>query len=314
MRKEKISQYALNGSLHTLSITTQEPVKEPTTAAVADAITLKFKDPNQQQSVIRVNPNDHHGDLFRFSDLCWVMQNIAADIGISEYRFQRTDFRLDNYESEHYHAFAKLNRYLISALAVANGLRNNYITHGLFTNRQLSVAVRSTRIAAENYDRTAKSALTQNRTEPAKARFELRSMEKTWQEIYAAETGDNMELLKQEYLSAWNRRIDVMTSLENLELTQQTYNNELEKLYWDLKAEPTTQIRSVTEFVMRYQNCIYSKKQLIDLYCRLGKPGVNHKEQATNYKKRYKIEFFSHADVLKAAQEIKRAMQQFFNN
>lgn len=69
--------------------------------------------------------------------------------------------------------------------------------------------------------------------------------------------------------------------------------------------------RSLTDFLIQYQNCIFCKAQMVDLLSRFDEV-KNPETRAKNHKKRYGIEYFSKKDVEYAVAEIKRASEKFF--
>ena len=69
--------------------------------------------------------------------------------------------------------------------------------------------------------------------------------------------------------------------------------------------------RSLTDFIIQYQDCIFCKKQMIDLLSRFEEV-KDPKIRAENHKKRYGIEYFSKKDVERAVAEVKRATEEFF--
>lgn len=118
--------------------------------------------------------------------------------------------RFDNYDPEHYREYAKLNRYLISALAVTYSVGNCYRSTDLFSQKQLSVAVKNKYFEIENYDKEAES----HGTDIAKSRLEERS--KAWR---------NTDM-RSEFVDHWFARWD--KALKNLDAVHQRYNDELE--------------------------------------------------------------------------------------
>lgn len=175
--------------------------------------------------------------------------------------------RFDSYEPDHYRKYQKLNRYLISALAVTYATKNNYKTINLFSQRQLSIAVKNDYFEAENYDRAAKSEITGNKTELAQARLEERTVSRQWRKINQKANVNlsewNAQSLKKEFTEGWFTRWD--KALKNLDKVQQRYNDKLEKLYKEDKNAYPCRFRSLTDFIIQYQDAIFTKKQMIDL-------------------------------------------------
>lgn len=109
----------------------------------------------------------------------------------------------------------------------------------------------------------------------------------------------------------WFKRWD--KALQNLPLVHKKYNDALEQIYNEGKSVYPKKFRSLTDFLIQYQNSIFCKSQLIDLLSRF--PEVKDpKTRAENHKKRYGIEYFSQADVRTAIDEVKRAAREFFDN
>ena len=310
MKKNKLHDYLHTGGEHTLSIVVQGVVEAQTQAA-KDCVTISTTFGDEIKSIVKINPNKYKGDLFRFSDFCQVFEKILSECGITEYRFIRTDFRLDNYAPRQYEMYSKLNRYLIAALFVAYGVRNRYRSDDLLTLDQVTQVIKCRDFEVENYDRAAKNRLTENHSEPAQYRFEIRTMASGWRKIYskAADTASNMDLFKSDLLEIWFERFDAI--LPNLDKVQDAYNTTLEQKWHKSETAETKQYRSLTDFVMQNQGVIFSKKQLIDFYRRVDKSGADPVQKATNYKKRYGIEFFSKADIRTAIQSLKRAIIHF---
>ena len=107
----------------------------------------------------------------------------------------------------------------------------------------------------------------------------------------------------------WYTRLD--KALKNLDKVHQRYNDELEKIYKEEKDAFPVKFRSLTDFLIQYQNCIFCKAQMIDLLSRFDEV-KNPETRAKNHKKRYGIEYFSKMDVEYAVAEIKRAAEKFF--
>lgn len=314
MNKQKLDNYNLTGSIHTLSIKSPGMV-EDIQEEVSNCIVSNSQAKNGLTTTSVINPNKLVGDVFSYSEFETVFNTILAGAGIRDYNIIRADMRFDNYEPEHYRQYTKLNRYLISMLAVTYKTKNNYKTNDLFNQRQLSVAIKNDYFEIENYDREAKSKITKNHQEPAKARLEERTVSKGWRKVYKTTKADlgsddwSMELLKKEFTDGWFDRWD--KAIQNTDKVHKRYNDELEKLYKeDRKAYPT-RFRSLTDFLIQYQDCIFCKAQMIDLLSRFEEV-KDPKIRAENHKKRYGIEYFSKKDVQAAINEVKRATREFF--
>ena len=312
MNKKKLQDYKLTGSLHTLSIKSPGVV-ENVPEDVSKCISSSSVHTKGVKTTSVINPNKLMGDVFKFSEFKTTMDTILSAAGITDYQLIRADMRFDSYDPEHYHRFTKLNRYLISMIAVTYATKNNYKAENLFSQKQLTVAIKNDYFELENYDRAAKSKNTGNHVEPAQARIEERTIGRGWRTIYgcAASDIDNMDLIKTEFSDSWFARWD--KAVQNITEVHRRYNDELEMIYNNEKNSFPTRFRSLTDFLIQYQECIFCKSQMIDLLSRFEEV-KNPKQRAENHKKRYGIEYFSQNDVQAAINEIKRATKEFFEN
>ena len=311
MNRKKLNNYNLTASYHTMAIKSPGIVQD-VQPEVAECISSSSRNTQHgSETVSVINPNKLGGDALGYTDFCAAFDTILAGAGIKDYSFIRADMRFDNYDPEHYHRYAKLNRYLISALAVTYNIKNAYRTENLFNQRQMTVAIKNDYFEVENYDRAAKSAITQNHVEPAKARLEERTVSRGFRTAYKA-AGDgaaNLDVLRNEFTDVWFARWD--KALRNMDLVHKRYNDELERIYKEQKDARPKQLRSLTDFLLRYQDCIFCKDQLVDLLSRFEEV-ENPVTRAENFRKKYKVEFFDPADVRTAVAEVKRATAAFF--
>jgi hypothetical protein len=315
MNRQKLDEYNLTGSIHTLAIKSPGIVSNIDEKVSKCIIANSSQTQSGETTTSIINPNKLMGDVFKYSEFETVFATILGGAGITNYNVIRADMRFDNYEPDHYKKYAKLNRYLISLLAVTYKTKNNYKTNDLFNQRQLSVAIKNDYFEVENYDREAKSQITENHEEPAKARLEERTVSRGWRNLYKKNDPDqeldwNMILLEKEFTDGWFTRWD--KAIKNIDKVHQRYNEELERLYREDKNSYPTRFRSLTDFLIQYQDCIFCKAQMIDLLSRFDEV-KNPKTRAENHKKRYGIEYFSKKDVVAAVEEVKRATREFFS-
>lgn len=298
MNQNKLKDYKVTASIHTLAIKTNgnmEDVPEVFKEAITSSSRINGK--NISTTSI-INLNKVAGEIYQYSRFKETLELMMFTTGIcDDYSIVRADLRLDSFNEEYYRAYAKLNRYLISMLAVTYQVRNTYKTTDLFSQQQRSIAIKNKYFECENYDKAEES----NGLDIACSRFEERS--KAW--------GDNN--LRREFVEHWSDRWD--KAAKNIKAVHQKYNDELEKIYKAGKNAFPVQFRTLKDFLIQYQDCIFCKEQMIDLLSRFDEVGVEKaKGYAENFKKRYGIEYFSQKDVKCALAEIKRATLEFFDN
>lgn len=295
MKKNKLQSYALTGSIHTVAIKSQGVV-EDVQEEVADCIKASTRhEKNGSVTTSVINPNVLTGDLYSFDECCTAVQTILAGAGIDEYSVIRADMRFDSYDLQHYREFSKLNRYLISALAVTYNVQNCYKSVNLFSQKQVSIAIKNRYFEVENYDKAAES----HGKDAAASRFEIRS------KFFCEQD------LQKEFTEVWKKRFD--KALKHLDAVHGTYNDALEDLYRNGLASRSVRFRSMTDFLLQYQDCIFCKRQLIEFLQRFPERVKNPVSYAENFKKRYRIEYFSEKDVRYAIEEILRAARTFFD-
>lgn len=290
MNRKKLNNYKLVGSIHTLSVKSPGQVNSP--LSLMECAYSAKKD----STASKINPNKLNGDIYAYSEFNDAMGFIMASAGIDEYKLTRVDMRYDSYEDDHYRRYAKLNRYLISLMAVQNSVKNCYRSTNLFTQKQISVAIKNTRMELENYDKDDES----DGKDLVKSRLEERS--KAWH--------DND--IKKEFTDHWFSRWDKALTDQNIKAVQDRYNDELERIYLEQKDSYPVRFRSLTDFLLQYQDCIFNRRQLIDLLSRFEEV-QNPVNRAKKHKDKYGLEFFSKSDLQRAVNEIKRATTAFFD-
>lgn len=296
MKKDKLKNYTLTAGIHTVAVKSQGAVDD-VQSEVEQCITASVhpgRKGSDMSTTSIINPNKLFGDLYSFDECCTAVQTILAGAGIDDYQVIRADMRFDSPDLNHYREFQKLNRYLISALAVAYKVKNAYCSVNLFSQKQLSVAVKNKYFEIENYDKAAES----HGKDPAASRLEIRS--KCF----------NDQDLRKEFLERWPKRLD--KAIKHLEEVQGAYNDALEDLYREGLGADEVRFRSMTDFLLQYQDCIFCKRQLVEFLGRFPDRIKNPVTYAENFKKRYKIEYFSESDVQYAVNEITRAAGEFF--
>lgn len=296
MKKDKLKNYTLTAGIHTVAVKSQGAVDD-VQSEVEQCITASVhpgRKGSDMSTTSIINPNKLFGDLYSFDECCTAVQTILAGAGIDDYQVIRADMRFDSPDLNHYREFQKLNRYLISALAVAYKVKNAYCSVNLFSQKQLSVAVKNKYFEIENYDKAAES----HGKDPAASRFEIRS--KCFKD----------QDLRKEFLERWPKRLE--KAMKHLEEVQGAYNDALEDLYREGLGADEVRFRSMTDFLLQYQDCIFCKRQLVEFLGRFPDRIKNSVTYAENFKKRYRIEYFSESDVKYAVKEIRRAAEEFF--
>lgn len=281
-----MTDYKLTAGIHTICIKTNDNVQE--TVGVSHI----SNNPKTNVTTLRINVNKLHGFISNYADYISALDQILHNAGVHSYSLIRVDMCFDSFDNEHYQKYAKINRLLISMFAQAYSVQNKYRTTDLFTNKQLSVAIKNPySFEVENYDKAAESL----GKDICKSRFEIRSVRMNGQSI------------KEEFISHWDKRFE--KAIMHFDSTLDRYNSELfDRYVEECKSNPNMKW---TTFFQKYENCIFTRVQAIGLLEKLGI--ANPAERYKYFKKNYGLKTFTYADVIYAIFEIRRARDIFLS-
>lgn len=309
MNTDKLDDYQVDGFIHTVKLNSPDsitPVQDSNgvaRACIKECYVKKHKADGEVEDVtkMKVNPNDKAGTIWSYSEYKKAMEEIRKAAGFTDFEYQRVDMAFDCFSKDCYQRFRKLNRYLITCLAELTSASNVYCTVDLFANEQVSVAFKTRGCEAENYDKAHQMGEAGDHS-----RFELRlkEMSKRDQSIPMSEL----------FVREWTERLESAINKRNTWKAQCHCNDALERLYRKEKDAFPVRFRSLTDFLTFYQDCIFSKRQLVDLLSRFPDEVSNPLYRAEWHKKHYGIEYFSQKDLNHVVSELKRAMREFFEN
>lgn len=247
--KSKLNSINLHSNIHTISICSTEYPK-----IKADGVTRIHSYIREQTGELtyttQINPNKYVGsEVYNYNDFQNILNEIVKAIGINEYRITRVDFKIDSY-NDNYNELLKLNKLVILLLSIAYNIKNRYQSFEPLTLENLTVRVQNEYLEAENYNKGIES----NYTDIAQNRLEVRSkaLLKTKKSI-------------PELLDSWLAKFDALP--QYFEQLQSMCNTEIVRR-WPL--EQNIKVKSLSEYIRKYQDNIYSRKQLIELYDKIG--------------------------------------------
>ena len=246
---------------------------------------------------LQLNPNKGvfgNGMIMSYSEFVKVIEEAFERMNTTDFRVTRADLSFNSNDLEDYELFKKLNKLLICCIADAYDITNCYQTSDLWSNKSLSTAVKNDGIEAENYDKSV-----ENPNVPTKNRLELRSKRITG-------------TMEEEFLEKWFCRLD--KAMEHFELVQKRYNQELYKLWFTDQERPQKDRNyiSLTAFLLMYKDCIFTRKQLVELLQMIGVENPDSK--AKKFKERHTIEFYSKTDLKLIIKALKQATINYFCN
>lgn len=309
MKLQKVKNYLLTGSIHTVMIITYKKNldKEALPEKIKNCIIGKIES-NKEKSYIKLNPNKLHGDLFTFSEFQEAMKEITGKDGLNltSYYFRRVDFRLDNYDPGFYEEYWKLNNCLILVTMVTYKSRNRIKTEDPLTFDKKTIAFKNADFEMEYYNRNIKNKATGNTTEPAKARLEIRML------AHRASFGWTMNDLKDVFTVEAIGRLT--KSVKNYESLQKKMNDSLQKKFLEDQKQPKN-LRvyySISDFVTKHRKNFYQTSQLEKFLSRFPELIENPKRRA--YKlSTGKIETISKTNLEDIVSKIRKNMKAFFS-
>ena len=262
---------------------------------------FNIKKPNEK-IFVKVNANKSASGerlITRYKDFVIKVNKIlgAFNCKYEDMDIVRADFCFNSANEQSFGDYQKLHRLILSCLAKAYEYKNCYVSCNLWDFERLSIAIKKDDSEAENYN---KARASDGRDESAN-RLELRSKRMSGTDI------------KYQFMEKWFERLD--KALKQFENVQDEYNNHLEKLYKEDLAKPPKERNylSLDGFLLQYKECIYARKQMIDLLSRFEEVGEEKAEKRANkFKEKHKIEYFSKADLRYIIDVLKKKTREYF--
>lgn len=258
----------------------------------------------RNRTYLWLNPNKkglNEHLISSYSGLLSVVDGIFQELDSdkAEYSITRADFCFNSIDVGAFEDYKKLHRLLLSCLAKAYKYKNCYHTVNLWEDATLSIAIKKDDAEAENYNKSKQSW----GADESSNRLELRS-KKCNCTIY--ELSEVIEI-------KWSKQLD--KAIEYFEDVQKEYNWHLEMLYKaDLEKDSRDRnYLNLDAFLLQYKDCIFTRKQLIDLLNRFEEV-KNPVKKANRFKERHRIEYFSKPDLKVVVRCLKEKMNAFFKN
>lgn len=245
--------------------------------------------PHDRYSLI-INPNTYAGhELFSFSEFAYFRERLLFDMGIDDYCIKRIDYRFDCIE-DNFDDMFKINRLLVGLFTIRYRIKNSVDSEDLNHIRK-SIFARNDGLAIENYNKSIQ--------EPhgiIKNRLELRNKKiRTNQSVrYQAELCIDRLYKAFDCYETW---------------VEQRNNRLLELLSIE---ESRQRIQSKREFFRKYQDDIYTRSQLTDLFWRTGTS--NPQKTADQFQGRYHIEYIKRKSLERYIQILVTALQKYLTS
>lgn len=296
MNKQKLNNYKLTGSIHTLQIQAPWEVIVPPGLSGVDC-RMKHDKQGNIYSSIKINPNSAQGDIWNYGECRQTVDDIIRSLNLQEYRLIRADMRLDSIQNDFFIQYWKVHRYLLSGLARAYNVRNKYLTKEMDTDKKISLSIKTTAFEVEFYDKIAES----HGSDIVTARFEERTKTRG---------SANLDDIQAEFTRNWKIRWN--EAIKNLYQVTEDYNCAMIPEWFDKVVENGLK---ENEFLAANADKFFTRDQMIRFLCAVGhhNPVVKADNFKSGYARKCDIEYFSDNDCRQIVKEIMRATGEFFS-
>ena len=314
MKIEKLINIHLTGKIHTVEVVSRfidvEQFRVLKTFNGVTYCTQKIDgDTGELITKFRFNPETYNGDKVENLELFHkLLYRLMCDIGIgNNYIITRLDFALDDYNNQ-FDELAKLNRFLLSLLSISKDMENRYESNDFvkLTNLNIKVVNKSKSFEVEAYNKKNEVAR-QGKHTKIETRLEFRRKGLDGNHY----KNDVFSDTANEWLADLQTAIktDTIHSLEDI-VNEALLNHYIStQSQYGGKRAVSGSIRNINLFIQSHQQYIYSKRQLIKLYelLEVDKP----RQHADNYKRNYRVEFFSMKDINRYVEIIRKAVNEY---
>lgn len=293
VNKKKLNDLDLIASIDTLAIVTPEvsQVEPDATDYINKCITNLPRDSSKPtRFTYIINPNKTiAGELYTHSQFESVFNGMLNAMEITQYHKSRVDFRVDSYQ-DNYDELLKLNKCIILLLALNHNVNNRYQSFDPLLLDNLTVRIQNDYFEAENYNKGRQSP-----DGIVKNRLELRTK------------GQRSDKPISALVAAWEQRLDA--SVAGYDDLQSQCNN---ALYQKWQAENGVRVKCLSEFLRKYQDNIFCRKQLIAFFELLNHDSPT--KAADNFKRSNCVEFFTVRDIKDYIQLVKKSLQNYLQS
>lgn len=241
----------------------------------------------------RLNPDKANDSLqiYHYNEYERVCGFMIKELGLQNPVKTRIDFRVDSFDNN-FVELMKLNKLIILLLEQSYKLKNRYQSTDPLTLEDLCIRVQNDRLEIENYNKGL-----QEPDGNVMNRLEFRSKHLTDSRLDKEYT---------EY-EKWCTRLNRAVTKDKYTALQENQNKILLDRYRKEQPKGVT----INEFLYKYQSNIWTSRQLTDLYEKIGYK--DPQQQARNYKRKKRIEYFSFTDLQTYVKKIMTCGTDFFN-
>ena len=280
-------------NIHTISIASEKEIVLPPELGNAWVEVQHRRDTRNDKNlyIAKINTHRWREELtFSYGRFQSDMFEIEQSMNIKDCSLSRVDFAF-NFLEDNYNELHKLNKCLCLLIGLSHNLKNRYESIDPLTLDKLTVRVQSQYYECENYNKSIQS----NYWSPIPNRLEVRSK---------ALLGRKKDIPA--LAIDWCKNLD--KSVKNYAELQKRCNEVLIKKW---NAEKRDTVKTLSEFLRKYQNNIFNTDQLEEFFCDVGK---KPKASAKSFRRNNNLEFFDEDDLRCYIEILKEAVENYFSD
>lgn len=280
-------------NIHTISIVSEKEIVLPPELGNSwvEVYHRKNTKKDQHRYIAKINTHKWRDELtFSYRRFLSDMFEIEQSMNIKDCSLSRVDFAF-NFLEDNYNELHKLNKCLCLLIGLSHNLMNRYESIDPLTLDKLTVRVQSQYLECENYNKSIQS----NHWSPIPNRLELRSKA-------ILKANKDIPALAND----WCKRLD--NAVSNYKPLQTLCNEVLIKKWHAEKGEA---VKTLSEFLRKYQYNVFNADQLEEFFCSIGK---KPKASAKSFKRNNSIEFFDENDLRCYVEILKEAVENYFSD
>lgn len=248
--------------------------------------------PTKKGYLFPLNANKlYNEEINTLTGFLTAIQQIQADLDISEWVFDRVDFAFDT--TLKYDDIFKYSLFIVCLLSEVTGIQNAIDIQDVNTKKKRALTLKNSAFEFQIYDKALESEY-----KHPYSRFEFRFKNVRSTDIYGL-----TERL-QRYIN------DLSKSMQRVE--NQRVNDLFALWEQESKTGCTTQTKNFSEFVRRYSNDIFTRDIAKGLYIKIC--NGNFDSWLKWFRRNNNIEFINKTEIESIAKEMKTALNLYIEN
>lgn len=248
--------------------------------------------PTKKGCLFPLNANKlYDEEITTLAGFLTAIQQIQADLDITEWVFDRVDFAFDT--TLKYDDIFKYSLFILCLLSASTGIKNSIDIQDVNTKKKRALTLINSAFEFQIYDKALES---ENKHPYSRFEFRFKNVRRT--DIYSL-----TERL-QRYINDLSRNM------------QRVENQRIKDLFalWEQESKTgcTTQTKNFSEFVRRYSNDVFTRDIAKGLYTKIC--NGNFDNWLKWFRRNSRIEFITKTEIESITKEMKTALNLYIGN